>query len=284
MRSLICSFLLLPVLCNAIEVLDFPHRILQGDLGVIRVRGIPPFKGYFAKEAIPFVKRGRLYEGVIGVDLCAPARRYRVSVGDRESNMSLLVEVKKRRLPLVSLKLPREKVEYSPRDLQRIGQEKALVRMILERGWDSPALWTRGFIFPLEGRITAEFGLRRLINGRYSSLHTGLDISAPKGSPVVATNSGKVVFVRSLLLEGNTVIIHHGLGLFSLYCHLERILVKEGEFVRRGERIGTVGLTGRATGPHLHWAIRFRKRRVSPESLLRSLGDEGWRKGVSSSR
>ncbi len=116
-------------------------------------------------------------------------------------------------------------------------------------------LWDGPFLQPLEGRITTQFGQIRYINDQESGRHSGLDIAAPLGTPVMASNSGVVVLARFLHVTGNTVILDHGLNLFSSYSHLDQIDMKVGQPIRKGQVIGTVGNTGFSTGPHLHWAV-----------------------------
>ncbi len=116
-------------------------------------------------------------------------------------------------------------------------------------------LWDGKFAFPCEGKVTAEYGLIRYINNVDSGRHSGLDISTPKGTAVYASNSGRIALSMTLIVTGNTIIIDHGMNLFSSYCHLDSLLVKEGEMVEKGQLIGKVGSTGFSTGPHLHWGI-----------------------------
>ncbi|MCK9524665.1 MAG: M23 family metallopeptidase [Limnochordia bacterium] len=116
-------------------------------------------------------------------------------------------------------------------------------------------LWNGLFVQPLEGRITTQFGQIRYINDLESGRHSGLDIAATQGTPVKASNDGIVVLARFLHVTGNTVILDHGLNLFSSYSHLDQIDVQVGQSVTKGQVIGTVGNTGFSTGPHLHWAV-----------------------------
>jgi len=120
---------------------------------------------------------------------------------------------------------------------------------------NSVPLWEGAFLQPVEGRISTEFGLTRYINGVDSGRHSGLDIAAPTGTPLMASNSGVVTLARMLHVTGNTVIIDHGLNLFTSYSHLHQIEVEPNQQVKKGERIGTVGNTGFSTGPHLHWSV-----------------------------
>ena len=125
--------------------------------------------------------------------------------------------------------------------------------------------YTEPFIWPTSGRLTTEFGQTRYINGApASSRHSGLDIAAPTGKVVKAANSGKVVLARRLILTGNTVVIDHGEGLFSVYYHMNGLSVKTGEIVGRGQQIGTVGSTGFSTGPHLHFTMSYYTMNIEP--------------------
>lgn len=124
------------------------------------------------------------------------------------------------------------------------------------------------FQVPVDGRAFPNFGERRIFNGEPRSPHSGVDISAPAGTPVRAGNSGRVVLADNLYFSGGTVIIDHGLGVFSVSCHFSRIAVKRGDRVAAGDSIGDVGATGRVTGPHLHWSVRIKGARVNPHSLL----------------
>src|SRR5437667_334097 len=124
---------------------------------------------------------------------------------------------------------------------------------------DRPLTWTG----PGEG-----FGARRGINGQARSPHSGLDYAAPTGTPVVAANRGRVALIGDFFFGGRTVALDHGQGLYTLYMHLDRVQVAEGTLVERGETIGAVGSTGRATGPHLHWGAQLRRARVDPAGLL----------------
>lgn len=129
--------------------------------------------------------------------------------------------------------------------------------------------WQEGFIEPVEGRISGHFGNQRIFNGVPKNPHTGTDIAAAEGTPVKASGSGKVVLSgKDYFYTGNMVIVDHGYGLQTIYAHLQRAVVKEGDEVKQGEVIGYVGKTGRATGPHLHWGASLNNVRFRPHSLL----------------
>ena len=129
--------------------------------------------------------------------------------------------------------------------------------------------WREGFILPVKGRISGEFGNQRIFNGTPKSPHSGTDIAAPEGTPVKASGSGKVILSgKNYFYTGNMVIIDHGQGLQTIYAHLKEAKVKAGEIVKQGQIIGLVGHTGRATGPHLHWGASLNNVRFRPHSLL----------------
>lgn len=132
---------------------------------------------------------------------------------------------------------------------------------------DEP-LWEGNFLMPVEGRISTEFGEIRYINDVPSGRHSGLDIAAPTGTPILAGNSGIVTLSMELNVTGNTVIIDHGLNLFGTYYHLDQLGVEAGDWVDRGDVIGTVGSTGFSTGPHLHWTMGIGHTPISPWLLV----------------
>lgn len=161
-----------------------------------------------------------------------------------------------------------EKFVTPPKEvMKRIEEESQILRSlyaILTPEW----LGDGAFIIPSEGEMVPNFGERRFFNNKPRSSHSGVDISSPFGAPVKASNAGKIVLASELYFAGKTVIIDHGLGVFSLYCHFSRFRVKRGEFVQKGDVIGEIGSTGRVTGPHLHWGIKVQGSRVDPFSLL----------------
>jgi murein DD-endopeptidase MepM/ murein hydrolase activator NlpD len=168
-----------------------------------------------------------------------------------------------------SLTLPRRYVE-APVD-PKIRRRIAADHRAFERAWDRPPAAPRflaGFGWPRTSSVTGRFGDRRVLNGRKESVHYGLDLTGPRGAPIVAAADGEVVLARNAYYSGRTVVLWHGAGVFTLYFHMDRIGVRQGAQVRRGERIGLLGATGRATGPHLHWSAKVSGLYVDPESLL----------------
>ncbi len=164
--------------------------------------------------------------------------------------------------------IPQSKVTPdSSHDTEILREQKDVRRSLtfMQPGDD----WREGFILPLEGRISGEFGNQRIFNGTPKSPHSGTDIAAPAGTPVKAAGSGTVILNgKDYFYTGNMVIIDHGQGLQTIYAHLSKSAVEAGQKIRRGETVGYVGSTGRATGPHLHWGASLNNIRFRPHSLL----------------
>ncbi len=132
----------------------------------------------------------------------------------------------------------------------------------------APPLFSADFDWPRRAPTSGRYGDQRVLNGKKASVHYGLDITGPRGAPIVAAGDGEVVIARDAYLSGNTIVIWHGAGIYTAYFHLDRMAVAAGDRVRRGQVIGALGATGRATGPHLHWGVKVDGLYVDPESLL----------------
>jgi murein DD-endopeptidase MepM/ murein hydrolase activator NlpD len=161
----------------------------------------------------------------------------------------------------------RGKVELSPTNEARAVREIATIRK-LKLHWRTVRHTNLAFIMPVKGRLSSGFGLRRFFNGKPRAPHVGLDVAVPRGTPVKASGRGKVLAVGNYFFNGKTIFIDHGDGLITMYCHLDRIGVKDGEKVNRGQRIGRSGMTGRATGPHLHWSVILNGAMVDPDLFI----------------
>jgi len=163
--------------------------------------------------------------------------------------------------------VPKQYTEPSAEQLQKINQDKTLKEHVFERV-TSEREWVGSFHPPVRAQISDVFGTSRTFNGRVQSVHQGVDYAVPEGTPVAALNSGTVLLARPLFFEGNCVVLDHGQGLLTLYMHLSKIEVKEGEHISSGQKIGVSGGTGRATGPHLHVAVRWQGVYLNPATLL----------------
>jgi murein DD-endopeptidase MepM/ murein hydrolase activator NlpD len=158
-------------------------------------------------------------------------------------------------------------VDPDPEDLKRIAREQKLSREAFAQ-WSDKEEVPLQFSTPVTGRLSSPFGLRRFFNDQARAPHSGLDIAAPQGTPVLAPAAGTVIETGEYYFNGNSVFIDHGQGLVSMYCHLETIKVKKGDQIAQGELVATVGMTGRATGPHLHWSVSLNDARIDPSLLL----------------
>ena len=168
----------------------------------------------------------------------------------------------------VELKVAHKFTAPNPRLLKRIRREEILKHRIFEET-NSKQLWAGDFTAPVTESVSEPFGVRRVFNGELKTEHQGLDYHAPRGTRVVAANSGTVLLARRLFFEGNCVIVDHGQGLMTLYMHLSKFKVRQGQKIRRGQLLGLSGATGRATGPHLHLAVRWEGIYLDPAKLLK---------------
>lgn len=228
--------------------------------------------GKFLDQQIHFYETAdRHYAALVGIDLDQAPGPHSLEVtwkrGEATGAESYLIEVLQASFGTENLKLPKGMVDLDPPTLARVEKEQRQQKEVFDLSIPRK-LWEGEFLRPVEGKIAGTFGLRRLMNGQPRNPHTGEDITAPEGTPVVAANTGKVILVGDFYFNGHSVIIDHGLGLFSMYFHLSKATVKEGEPVKKGEQIGLVGKSGRATGPHLHWGMRLNGARVNPFSLV----------------
>ncbi len=180
------------------------------------------------------------------------------------------------RIPVVAGEYEHERLTVAPRfgsppneeDQARLQRERERAAQVSRDARATPRLWTAGMVMPRDSRVTSEFGTGREFNGQISSRHMGLDLAGARGDTVLAAADGIVALVDSFLLAGNIVYLNHGGGLLSSYSHLSEQLVAEGDRVTAGTPVGRVGATGRVTGPHLHWVVRYGRTSVDPRSLL----------------
>jgi len=157
----------------------------------------------------------------------------------------------------------------------RIAREQAQARRVQIHSHNTPRVWSGQFILPRDARVTSGFGQRREYNGQLRSRHMGLDLDGQAGEPVRAANRGVVALVGEFYYAGNLIYLDHGRGVLTAYLHLSEILVAVGDTVEQGQVIGRVGMTGRVTGPHLHWIAKYGRVTVNPLSLL-ELDKEAW--------
>lgn len=177
------------------------------------------------------------------------------------------IEVIDVEFPESHIEVEKEMAEFDAETLARIRAEAARLRAAYSSHVDA----TPDIAFdrqPVVGILSSPFGARRIVNGEARSPHSGIDIAAIEGTPIFAPLSGRVLVAESMYLNGNAVAIGHGNGLVSVYTHMQTLEVEQGQWLDTGDRIGAIGMTGRSTGPHLHWGVRFNNARIDPGRLL----------------
>ena len=261
----------------AVKVTVTPSTVRQGDVAFMVVTGVAAaseMDGSLAGRPLFFFPYADGQAALIGIDLEAkpgktPWRLGFVDGTGAPRKVAGAITVKARKFPVQRLSLPESMVDLSPEDEHRASAESARLRALFDTVGPE-RLWRGPFTKPVATDAKAEgFGSRRVINGRPRSPHSGADFAAPAGTPVVASNRGRVALVVEFFFGGRLVALDHGEGLYTLYMHLDRADVVEGALVERGSMIGAVGSTGRATGPHLHWGAHLHSARIDPGALLK---------------
>lgn len=250
--------------------ISFSSSIIpQGDVTLIKIKvknGEIPHVTWMNKK-IHLLQNDQKTEwyGFLGVDLTAEPGPYKVAVKIWPSGYDQLLNMKilGKDYGIRRLILPKNMVDLDARTLQRVKKEARIMKKLWEAPPSNP-LWSGPFLRPISGEVVGPFGRRSIINNQPRSPHSGIDLKADRGTPVMAINNGRVVLTADHFFSGSSIVIDHGGGIQSMYFHLEKILVQQGQMVKKGDVIGLVGSTGRATGPHLHWGIRVNGARVDP--------------------
>jgi murein DD-endopeptidase MepM/ murein hydrolase activator NlpD len=258
----------------------------QGTLLIAELRSPKPLSevsGRWNERDVPFWQETKKEQGastadirkaLLGVDLEKAAGKYEFTVvgqlqgGERVSCLAT-VEVKEGHFATENLTVKKQFVEPNPEQEARAEAETKRLREIYDRVTPD-RLWNGPFRVPLDGDFKgSNFGKRRVLNGHPGSPHSGVDFPAPTGTPVHAAQKGRVVLAEDLYFSGNAVIVDHGLGIYTFYCHFSEIDSKVGDEVVAGTLLGKVGATGRVTGPHLHWGLQVEHTRVNALEILK---------------
>ena len=255
-----------------------PERPTQGTLFVVSVRrsaaGVDSTPvGTVAGEPLHFVRRDAgTYEALAAIPITADSALLTLAStaadgAAREETLTVVAARGTYRMEKLSV-APRFGTEPDSALAERLARESMLARRVSCRSHHTPRLWRGAFVRPRPGRVTSPFGGGREFNGVVQSRHMGTDLAGMVGAPIRAMNRGVVALVGDFYLGGRVVYVDHGAGLVSAYLHMSRQLVSEGDTVRAGQVIGRVGATGRVTGPHLHWIVRYGGVTVDPISVF----------------
>lgn len=246
------------------------HSPVPGGLAVLPIDGTgnaaPTAEFRDTPQAV--VREGKSWYALIGIPLdTAPGpQEAQVTVGRQVRPIGFTVTPKN--YPVQNLRIPDERMVTPPPEVEaRIEAEQARIAELKRRFSAGQAPETQ-LDLPAVGRLSSRFGVKRVLNGQPRSPHSGLDVAVGVGTPLRAPSPGKVAAIGDFYFTGNTVVIDHGQGLLTLYAHLSRVDVREGQVLRRGEPIGASGVTGRITRPHLHWVVVLGGTAVDPELFL----------------
>ncbi|MBU0621440.1 MAG: peptidoglycan DD-metalloendopeptidase family protein [Gammaproteobacteria bacterium] len=227
----------------------------------------PPQVWLGEQPVLVMAERGKWY-AVVGLALTMKPGKHtlRVMIGDLAKTRDF--NIRSKRYPRQDIMMKdKSKVQLSPENAERAGREIATI-LKLKLHWRETQDTDPALLLPAEGQLGGRFGMRRYFNGEARAPHAGLDVAVPAGTPVMASSHGQVLAVDDYFFNGKTVFIDHGNGLITMYCHLDRIDVQTGDVVGKGQPIGLSGMTGRATGPHLHWSVVLNGAMVDPELFI----------------
>jgi len=267
-----------PVRAKHWSVLCQPQRIVNGSAMLVRVTTPHPVRtltGTWLSHDLTFSfdARQKFWFAIAGASIETKAGTYPLELHAETAEKETLdfekkISVFRQHYPRVTLTVPGKYTAPNPEELREIEEDKKTKEEVFKT-LTPEREWQGSFAAPVEAEISDVFGVARVFNGTTQSTHLGLDFRVPAGTPVAAVNRGTVILARPLFFEGNFIVIDHGQGLMTLYLHLSKFLVKEGETVEKGQQIGISGGTGRATGPHLHLAVRWQGIYLNPETLLK---------------
>lgn len=266
--------LLLLILPGLLAAAPLPkNEAVPGGVAVVSLSNdnVNPPRVYFNGNRVLVMRNEQDWLAVVGLPLETPAGEQTLKIHEdntTETTVNFVVQDKQYATQRLIIKDQR-KVEPSPDDLKRINRERQEMDAAFA-AFNEQAEVPLQFDLPTDGPLSSPFGLRRYFNDQPRNPHSGLDIAAPVGTPIHAPADGRVIATGDYFFNGNTVLLDHGQGLITMYCHLQRIDVKPGQTLRRGAVLGSVGQTGRATGPHLHWGVSLNNARVDPLLFLKS--------------
>ncbi len=266
---------------GACAALPLPQEsLVPGGVALVRIDAPAQDRPSVLLDGDPamVLRDGDRWLAVIGIPLDTPPGKLAVEVKRREAIPATVeLVVKPKQYVMQKLRVSPGMVDLAPSDLERVNRERPVLKAAFATFSES-APTTLRLVQPVPGTRSSSYGLRRVFNGKPRSPHTGMDIAAPAGTPVIAPARGKVLLADNFFFGGNMVVLDHGQGLVTLYGHLSAIDVKPGDLVEAGRVIGKVGATGRATGPHLHWGVSLNQTMVDPALFVEAGTTSGKRK------
>ena len=265
--SLFTLLLLAPAWCAALPLDSTP---VPGGIAVVKLPDdvVPATLRYRERKVLVTQQDGEQF-AVIGLSLGTKPGRYHLEAQTTQGeslSIAFTVEDKAYEEQHITIE-DKRKVNPEKRDMERITREQKQIKAALQQ-WSAQSEVAIDFRKPVEGPTSSPFGLKRFFNEQPRNPHSGLDIAAPEGTPIMAPAPGTVIQTGDYFFNGNTVLIDHGQGLVTMYCHMSAIDVEPGTKVTTGDIIGKVGMTGRVTGPHLHWGVSLNDARVDPVLFL----------------
>lgn len=266
MKSKAWFFSVLLLICSDVLAKLPEQSAVPGGVMILSVGNSQQTKPdvYFEEKPVMVVKADGLWQAVVGIPLASKAGTLRILVKRGEEKSTQLFSIKDKQYPTQYITVKDErKVNPNPIDMKRINQESSRIQEALT-AWTETNNEPVNFVWPIKGRVSGLFGRRRVFNGEPRNPHSGMDIAAKTGTTIHAPAAGIVRGTGNYFFNGNTVFIDHGQGLITMFCHLSRIDVQDGQTVKQGDIIGAVGATGRVTGPHLHLGVSLNNERVEP--------------------
>jgi len=253
--------------------------VAQGEIVELNVSAsdLTSVTGRLGTETVHFYQTRRdNFEALVGVDLEAKPGLAKVFIRGETSagkplDREIVLRIKRKAFRKESFTVAPKFDRFSPQVLERIAFERERMAGVYRNG-EPHRLWDGAFRAPVPKQVTSPFGYRRIINGAPRSPHTGVDLKAAIGREIAAPNHGRVVLLDDFFFSGKSLVVDHGAGLFTMYYHLSEFKIEEGGEVRRGDIIGLAGMSGRVTGPHLHWGARLNGARIDPFELIEKLG------------
>lgn len=231
-------------------------------------------KAIFAGKPVLVVAENGLWQAVLGVPLDLTPGTHQLKVDKNGQLRSLTFRINDKQYPTQHITIKdKRKVNPNQYDMERINRESRRINAALQHWTDNDEV-RFDFIWPVQGEISGLFGRRRVFNGEPRKPHSGMDIAAASGTPIQAPAAGIIRGSGDYFFNGNTVFIDHGQGLVTMFCHLSRIDVEDGQAVKQGETVGLVGATGRVTGPHLHFGVSLNDERVEPRLFFPAGGPQ----------